>query len=338
MDVLGMTLRVVLPLVVVHLVVLAGIIAVVKKLLLNDTMNAVDTIKQVEADVRKKEEGIRKEIEEHEKEFEKSKVEAETELDAKRKKSEAEVAAMRDHTLADAKEQGEKILAQAKKNEETYKQQLALEMEAKTVDYAGQVFKLVFSEKTTAELNKEFISELLDALDEVEAGSITVEAENAEFISSHPIADEQKARLEKIIEQAKKNEENFKQQLALEMEAKTVDYAGQVFKLVFSEKTTAELNKEFISELLDALDEVEAGTITVEADNAEFISSHPIVDEQKVRLEKIIEDKFGVKIKVEETVQEDLLAGLIIKMGTLEVDASLLNRYQEAVGEVKKNT
>lgn len=249
MDALGIILRVVLPLLVVHLVALAAIVAVMKKLLLNDTVTAVDTIKQVEADVRKKEEGIRKEIEEHEKEFEKSKAEAATELEKKRKHSEEEVAAMREQTITEAKQQGEKI-----------------------------------------------------------------------------------------IEQAKKNEENFKQQLALEMEAKTVDYAGQVFKLVFSEKTTAELNKEFISELLDALDEVEAGTITVEADNAEFISSHPIADEQKVRLEKIIEDKFGVKIKVEETVQEDLLAGLIIKMGTLEVDASLLNRYQEAVGEVKKNT
>ena len=39
-----------------------------------------------------------------------------------------------------------------------------------------------------------------------------------------------------------------------------------------------------------------------------------------------------------EKVDEDLLAGIILKLGSLEIDGSLLNRYSEAAAEVKKTT
>ncbi len=54
-------------------------------------------------------------------------------------------------------------------------------MEEKAVDYAMQVFKLVFSEKMSEQLNKTFIDELLDALSEVDSSSITVDASDAHF-------------------------------------------------------------------------------------------------------------------------------------------------------------
>ena len=63
---------------------------------------------------------------------------------------------MRDQTLSEAKKEGERIIDQAKKNEEKMRQQLAQEVEEKAVEYGGQIFSLVFSEKINAELNKQF--------------------------------------------------------------------------------------------------------------------------------------------------------------------------------------
>ena len=120
------------------------------------------------------------------------------------------------------------------------------------------------------------------------------------------------------------------------MEEKAVDYGGEVFKLVFSEKVTADLNASFIDELLQALSEVDAGSITVDASEAHFASSHPISPEQKSRLEALLAEKFGAEVKVDEDIREELLAGLVFKLGSLEIDGSLLNRYKEAAAEVKK--
>lgn len=241
------TLKILIPIVVVNAVALGLIVFVIKKLLLSDTMRAVGTIKQVEAEVRKKEETIRMEIDVHEKDFQKKKIEAEEALDQKRKASEKEVALMKENVLSQAKKEGDNI-----------------------------------------------------------------------------------------IEQAKKNEANFRQQLAQDMDEKAVDYAGQIFHMVSSERMSSELNKALIGELLDALEEVDASAITIDGEAVEFRSSHEIVPEQKQRLQKLVKEKFSLDIKVEEKIDESILGGLILKLGSLEIDGSLKNRYQEAVAEVKK--
>ena len=243
------TLKILTPIILVHVGVLAIIIFVIKKLLLSDTMKAVGTIKQVEAEVRKKEETIRMEIDVHEKEFEKKKREAESALEEKRKLSDKELNDMKETMVATAKKEGDRI-----------------------------------------------------------------------------------------IEQAKKNEEQFRRQLSQDMEEKSVDYAGRIFQMVVSDHVTPEINKKLIGELLDALEEVDAGAITVDGESSEFTSSQPMDEEQKIRLEGILKDKFGVDIKVEEKVDAEILGGLVLKLGSLEIDGSLRNRYHEAVQEVKKDT
>lgn len=243
------TLKILIPIVLVNAGILALIIFVIKRMLLSDTMKAVATIKQVEAEVRKKEETIRMEIDVHEKEFQKKKKEAEAELEEKRKQSEKEIEQKRESILAEAKKESDNIM-----------------------------------------------------------------------------------------EQAKKNEEKFRQQLAQDMEEKAVDYAGQVFQMVSSDQMSSELNKALIGELLDALEEVDSSAITVDGSDAHFTSSHPIEPDQKQRLEGLIKEKFGVEIKVEENIDESILGGLVMKLGSLEIDGSLKNRYQEAVAEVKKTT
>jgi len=77
------TLRLVITIVAVHACALAMIIVVIRKLLLSDTVQAVERIKQVESEVRKKEEAIRRDIDEHEKEFSRKKADAEAELHSK---------------------------------------------------------------------------------------------------------------------------------------------------------------------------------------------------------------------------------------------------------------
>ena len=240
-------IRVMIPIGLTYVCVLAATVFIIRKLLLSDTAQAVNRIKQVETEVRKKEEAIRREIEEHEKEFTRKKAEAEEDLQRRKEESEKEVARMRDQVLAEARKEADRL-----------------------------------------------------------------------------------------IDQAKKNEEKLRKQIAQDMEEKAVDYGIQVFKLVFSEKMNEHLNKTFIDELLDALGEVDSTSITVDASDAQFTSSHPMLPEQKERLEKVLAEKFNASIKVNEKVQKDLIAGLVFKLGSLEIDGSLTNRLQEAAVEMKK--
>ncbi len=241
-------LKLLLPIIVAHAVVLVALIVVIRKMLLSDTMKAVARIRAVEDEVRRKEESIRQEIAQHEKEFEQKKLEAAAQMQADRERSEKEVNNMRDQVVGEAKKEADKI-----------------------------------------------------------------------------------------IEQARGNEEKFRKQLAQDMEEKSVTYGGQVFELVFSEKVTPSIDKAFITELLDALSEIDAGAITVDTEQAEFRTAREMDPEQKKRLEGILNEKFGAAISINETVDPELMAGISFKLGSLEIDGSLRNRFNEAVAEVKKN-
>jgi F-type H+-transporting ATPase subunit b len=241
------TLKILVPIVVAHAAVLIVIIVVIRKLLLNDTLRAVNRVKQVEAEIRKKEEGIRREIEEQERDFARKKGEAEAQIEQQKEEARKDAGRQKDELLAEARKESDRIMARAKQGEQVLRDQIVQDMKEKAVDFGADIFKLVFSEKITEVLDRQFIDELLDALEEVDAESITVDASAAEFTASRPLAADQKARLEKLLA-----------------------------------------------------------------------------------------EKFRVQVKVQEKVQESLLAGLVFKLGSLEIDGSLLNRFREAAAEVKK--
>ena len=147
---------------------------------------------------------------------------------------------------------------------------------------------------------------------------------------------EAKHDAQKILDQAKANEKKFRDQITREMEEKAVDYGGQIFQLVFSDLLTSELNALFTGELIEALGEIEAGTVTVETAEAHITTSHTLPDEVRERLTAVLREKFHKEAKVTEHIDEALLSGVVLKMGSVEIDGSLLNRYREAVREVQK--
>jgi F0F1-type ATP synthase delta subunit len=240
-------LKAIIPIIVAHLAVLTVLVLVVKRLLLNDTMKAVGRIQEVEAELRKKEDGIRREIQEHEKTFAKQKVQAEEEIQRHKTQTEKELGRLRDQMLAEAKKESDRIM-----------------------------------------------------------------------------------------EQAHKNEERFRQRIVQEMEQKAVGYAGEIVRLVLGEKVSEEVNREFNEELIEALEGVDADSITVDSDEGEVKTSQAMMAEQKKRLDELLSGKFGRPIRLVERIDPGLLSGMILKLGSLEIDGSLRNRLEEAIGEVNK--
>ncbi len=240
-------MRVLIPIIVTHAVVLAVLLFTIKRLLSGDTSRAVEQVKQVESEIRKKESRIRQDIEEHEKDFQRRKDEAERELQRHKEEADKEVARARDQVLGEARKEADRVIDQARRNEEKLRQQIAQDMEERAVAYSSDVVKMVYTEG------------MLEAVDRV-----------------------------------------------------------------------------FTNELLDALEEVDAANITVSGDNVEFVTARPMAGEQRDRLQNLLRDKFGLEIRVEEKIDEELLAGLAFKLGSLEIDGSLRSRMQEAVEEVRK--
>ena len=241
------TLGIMMPIVIAHVVIWALVVLVIRKMLLSDTVSAVGRIGEAETELRRYEERLRQEMQQHEEELATHSRQAESDLSTAREKSEHDIEQLREQIVEEARREAADVMDKARKSERKLREQVALEMEEKAVDFGGRVFRMVFSD-----------------------------------------------RLSEIV------------------------------------------NSQFVDELLDALADTDASSITVDATEAEFSSSHPLEPAQKDRLQLILADKFGINIEVNESVREELLAGLVMKIGSLEIDGSLLSRYQEAVTELKK--
>lgn len=148
---------------------------------------------------------------------------------------------------------------------------------------------------------------------------------------------EAKAEADRIISDAQLNKDKLRDQLMRETSGKAVEYAGELFKLVIGKTASDKISMAFVDELISGLEEVDGASIHIDANEAEFIASHKLDPGQKARLEKLIEEKFDIKLQIQEKVDEKLLGGLIIKLGSLEIDGSLLSRYKEGVEQIKKS-
>ena len=151
------------------------------------------------------------------------------------------------------------------------------------------------------------------------------------------LLEESKKERDRLMAEAVRGKDKMRQELVHELDAKAMDYAGHVYELVFSDKIGDALNRVFLDELLGALEEVDGSSITVEATQTEVECSHPLDAQQKERLKDIVARKFNLQLPIVEKVTPGLIVGVKIKLGSLEIDGSLLNRFREAVEELKKS-
>lgn len=153
--------------------------------------------------------------------------------------------------------------------------------------------------------------------------------------SRDSLLEEARKERDRILEEASRNKEKLRQELIREAQVQTLEHAGRIYEMVFSAEVGKTLDHAFLDELLVALDEMDSSSITISAPAIEVISSHPLEPVHRERLKEIVLRKFNVKLETRESIEPDLIAGIKIKLGSLEIDGSLKNRFVEAIDQLK---
>ena len=153
--------------------------------------------------------------------------------------------------------------------------------------------------------------------------------------SRDALLDEARKERDRILDEANRSKEKLRQELVREAQVQTLDYASRVYEMVFSAEMGEVLDRAFLDELLAALEEMDVSSITLSATAIEVTSSHSMDIAHIQRLKDIILRKFEVALDVHEAVDPGLIAGIRIKLGSLEIDGSLRNRFNEAIEHLK---
>ena len=153
--------------------------------------------------------------------------------------------------------------------------------------------------------------------------------------SRDAMLEEARKERDKILDEATRSKEKLRMELVREAQVQTLEYAEKVYEMVFSEEVGKTLDRAFLDELLAALEEMDVSSITISAPAIEVTSSHAMDISHIQRLKDIVKRKFEVDLNVQETTAPELIAGIRIKLGSLEIDGSLRNRFNEAIEQLK---
>ena len=136
-------------------------------------------------------------------------------------------------------------------------------------------------------------------------------------------------------EQAQQDVKKLEHDLQAAYEERAVELAISLLRLTFSEKGRVTLQHQLLLELLDEIAGLPPERFTVKTKSAQIRSAVALLDEERKRVSKILGEKLGVPVALEEAVEPSLIAGLTIQLGALKLDASLEHKLRQGVAYLK---
>jgi len=141
---------------------------------------------------------------------------------------------------------------------------------------------------------------------------------------------------EQIIAKAQRTKDDIRAVLEQEMELKAVDFATLVLKEILSDKGAGAFNHVLIDEFLENLEEVDMDMISADVNSLDVVTSTTLSDQHKNKLADIVKKKLGRSVSINASVDKKIIAGIILKFGSLSLDGGLKHLLEDQEVDVKE--
>jgi len=136
---------------------------------------------------------------------------------------------------------------------------------------------------------------------------------------------------EALIAAAKKEAEEYQKQARQDLEKKAVKLSLELVKSTFSSEAMESLQDQFIAEIIAVIEKMDDPRLKAQSDEVKISAAIQLNDKQKTALLNCLNHKTGRQLKPEIKQEEGIVAGLVINLGELILDASLQNRMKRAL-------
>ncbi|MFH0924608.1 MAG: F0F1 ATP synthase subunit delta [bacterium] len=141
---------------------------------------------------------------------------------------------------------------------------------------------------------------------------------------------------ERIIELAKEEASRLKMQREKEVKNEVIVLAIELLRRFFSTNNYQQINQVILDEFKDTMTGIDiANKQGVPFKKVYIISAIPISDVQKENIKAIIQSKVNYQLEFEEKVDNNIIAGLIVRLGDLELDGSIQTKLQRIVQNIE---
>jgi len=164
-----------------------------------------------------------------------------------------------------------------------------------------------------------------------EEAKMTAEREREELVAKS------KEEAKRIIADAVKDAKMKEKDMLLEMENKAVHTATDMVRYIFKDKDMETLHTQLINGLIEDIKTLDVKKpINVKQDKAQIVSAFKLEDKQKEKLKTVLSSKLGRNITLTEKIEDDVVAGLLVEIGSFLIDGSIKNKLKKVIPVMKQ--
>jgi len=140
-----------------------------------------------------------------------------------------------------------------------------------------------------------------------------------------------KEEAKRVLDHADGETEKIKDNMTARAHEKAIELSVEMLKAAFTGQGKEALQHELLSELIDEIRKIAKEKFTVKTKRITILSAQALKTDEKSKLAHILKDKMGGAIDIDESVDKDIIAGLIIKIGSLTIDGSIRNKLRKVI-------
>lgn len=170
----------------------------------------------------------------------------------------------------------------------------------------------------------------------LEAAAIIGEAKNDSVKLRLKFEEEAKQQSAKIILVAKEDAEKLKEKIIKETRELSLSIAVEMIEKTFTDEDKEDFQDKFINDTIKEVAAVPQDRFLSVSGSVKVVSSFPLKDNQRNNLKKVLFEKLGEKLILDEAVKSELISGLLLEMNGLIIDGTLKNRLRKVIPYLTK--
>jgi F-type H+-transporting ATPase subunit delta len=146
-----------------------------------------------------------------------------------------------------------------------------------------------------------------------------------------------RAEAEDVLAKAHGSRAQFAKEMEIAASKKMVDFTADLLKHVYDDNLRVMIHEQFVKNFIVQVKQSDLGSMDLKGQHPSIKTAIPLKKEEKDALCQVFAERLGVSdIQVEEVVDEQLVAGVAVQIGTLVLNGSFANAVMESAGLAKE--
>lgn len=144
-----------------------------------------------------------------------------------------------------------------------------------------------------------------------------------------------KQQADKIVSDGHLEVEKLKVSVIKDIQAQSVELASRMIAELLTEADKIALQYEFANGVIEEISRLPKEQFNVQGNQVKVVSSFLLLDRQRDALKRVLAEKIGKEIELNEQIDPKLIGGLTIELGGMVIDGTLKNKLQRIIPHLK---